>query len=92
MRQTEFVRVCNLFGPTHFCRDSGNSTLQTPTPHAKDKNQTVVTKFPMIYAIMRCFSAFHSFLFQGICGSTRLALVGGVPYLIPVPNLSKVTS
>ena len=26
----------------------------------------------------------------GICGSTRLALVGGVPYLIPVPNLSKV--
>ncbi len=35
---------------------------------------------------------FMIFLFQGICGSARLALVGGVPYLIPVPNLSKVTS
>lgn len=26
----------------------------------------------------------------GICSGTRLALVGGVPYLIPVPNMSKM--
>lgn len=33
-----------------------------------------------------------SFLNLGLCGSPRLLDVGGVPYLIPVPDMKKVIS
>lgn len=44
---------------------------------------------PPILAVHQHFRVFVSHL--GICSGSRLAIVGGVPYLIPVPNMSKVT-
>lgn len=40
---------------------------------------------------MACVFVFW-FFFLGICGKTRIAEVGGVPYLLPLVNQKKVST
>ena len=41
-----------------------------------------------IYIFKKMYSIFPP---KGICGHPRIADVGGVPYLIPLPDLTKVS-
>jgi len=70
----------------------GDYIAEVFTPIKLSTNQKKISWLELnpVELIMCPYILLITFYFSGICGSPRVVDIGGVPYLMPVPDKSKV--